>query len=158
VLFYLVTLLVFIPSPLLQFINAEAWAIFVGLSGTRSVVLLGIALGAAQTIGFSGLYLFGDRLLSRSKKLRSVFERFDAEKLRTRAPWALACGSVLGLPPQNAMALAAPLMGVRLRTLLVISFIGRCIRYIVLGAAAQWFAETFGIKTDWIPEWLRTLV
>lgn len=154
----MISLLVFIPSPLLQFINAEAWAIFVGLSGTRSVVLLGIALGCAQTIGFAGLYLFGDRLLSRSEKLRRVFARFDAEKLRTRAPWFLACGSVIGLPPHNAMAVAAPLMGVRLRTLLLISVAGRCVRFIVLGAAAQWFVETFGLKTDWMPDWLRALV
>jgi membrane protein YqaA with SNARE-associated domain len=65
---------------------------------------------------------------------------------------------VVGLPPQNAMALAAPLMGVRLRTLLAISLVGRCVRFTVLGAAAQWFMETFGLKTDWMPEWLRALV
>ena len=154
----MISLLVFIPSPLLQFINAEAWAVFVGLSGTRSPLLLGVALGCAQTLGFVGLYFFGERLLWRWARLRRAFERFDPHKLRTRAPWFLACASVIGLPPHNAMAMTAPLMGLRLRTLVIVSLVGRCIRFTVLGLAAQWFVATFNVSTDWIPEWLRALV
>jgi membrane protein YqaA with SNARE-associated domain len=156
--FYLFSLLVFIPSPLLQFINAEAWAIFVGLTGQRSPVLLGVVLGVSQTLGFAGLYLFGHKLLARWGRLNRVFARFDVERMRHRAPYLLALGSTVGLPPHNALALAAPLVSVPLRVVLVFTLPGRVLRFIVIGLSAQWIVSTFSINTDWIPEWLRALV
>ncbi len=156
-LFYLVTVGVFTPSPLIQFVNAEAWAVFLGLSGERPFWAVGLALGLAQTLGNVLLYLFGDSLLRRIQRLRRLMDRLDKERLRERAPYLLAVGSVVGLPPHNAMCLAAPLVDLPLKMVVTYTLIGRTLRFSALCYGAQWFADLLGITTDWIPAWLRAL-
>lgn len=156
-LFYAVTVLVFTPSPLVQFVNAEAWAVFLGLSGERPAIAVGLALGLAQTLGNVLLYLFGDKLLIRVAYLRRLMARLDKERLRQRAPYLLAVGSVVGLPPHNAMCLAAPLVEVPLKLIVVTTFVGRTLRFTAFFLGAQWFVDVLGISTDWIPTWLRAL-
>ncbi|MEZ4466243.1 MAG: hypothetical protein R3F43_17765 [bacterium] len=64
-MFYLLTFLAVIPSPVLMFINGEAWAVFVGLMGTRDWMLLALAIACGQTVGFTLLYFFGGKALGR---------------------------------------------------------------------------------------------
>jgi membrane protein YqaA with SNARE-associated domain len=156
--FYLITLLVFSTSPLLQFINAEAWAVFVGLSGERPIWAVALVLGAAQTVGFALLYVFGAKGLRRIPALRRAMERLDRERLRTHAPLLLSLGALTGIPPYNALAIAAPLVDVALLKVVIFSMVGRTIRFATLCAGAGWFVEKLGISTDWIPVWLKALV
>lgn len=157
-LFYLWSLLVFLPSPLLQFINAEVWAVFVGLSGERSIVLLGLTLGLAQTLGYTLLFLFGRTLAGRWRWLQKRVEAFDLQRFRAHAPWMLVVGSFVGLPPFNAMAIVSPIVGVRLRAFVLISLVGRCVRFIVLGFAAQTVTQLLNLDVSVIPDWLRALI
>lgn len=156
-MFYLITVAVFSVSPLLQFINAEAWAVFVGLTSDRPVWAVGLTLGLAQTIGNALLYVFGNKLLRRIASLRRLMERLDRERLRTHSPALLSVGAITGIPPHNAMCIAAPLVDVPLRRVIILTFIGRTIRFTVFCAGAGWFVEKLGISTDWIPAWLRAL-
>lgn len=155
-MFYLLTFLAVIPSPVLMFLNGEAWAIFVGLMGTRDWVLVALAIACGQTVGFTLLYFFGGRVLGRIPRLKRAMDRFDREKLATRAPWLLSLGSVVGLPPHNIMCAVSPLVGVRFRTVLTITLVGRGLRYLVLAGTPAYFAHY--IDTSWIPQWLRELV
>lgn len=155
--FYVATAVIFTPSPLVQFVNAEAWAVFLGLAGERPAIAVGLALAVAQTTGNALLYLFGDKLLIRVAYLRRLMARLDKERLRARAPLLLGVGSVVGLPPHNAMCLAAPLVEVPLKQVIVITLVGRTVRFTAFFLGAQWFVDVLGISTDWIPTWLRAL-
>ena len=155
-MFYLLTCLAVIPSPFLFFlINCEAWAIFVGLMGTRNWLLLALSITIGQVIGFTLLYFFGRRLVARIPRLQRAVERFDQEKLRARAPWVLSMGALVGIPPHNVMCAVCPAVGVPFRTVFVITLVGRGLRYLVLAGTPAWFAQYF--DTSWIPEWLRDL-
>lgn len=154
-MFYLLTMLAVIPSPVLMFINGEAWAVFVGLMGTRNWVLLALSIAAGQTIGFSLLYFFGDRVVARWKRLQRAVDAFDREKLRRNAPWALGAGGLIGLPPHFANAVLCPVVGVPYRMLLLTTLVGRSTRYLILAGVPAYFSQH--INLDWIPEWLRAL-
>lgn len=154
-MFYLLTMLAVIPSPVLMFINGEAWAVFIGLMGTRNWVLLALAIAAGQTIGFTLLYVFGHRWVSRWVRLQAAIDRFDREKLRRNAPWALSLGGLIGLPPHNVMAVLCPVVGVRYRLLFVTTICGRSIRYLILAGVPAYFSQY--IDLSWMPEWLRAL-
>lgn len=148
-------MLAVIPSPVLMFINGEAWAVFIGLMGTRNWVLLAFAIAAGQTIGFTLLYFLGERFVRRWARLQAAIDKFDREKLRRNAPWALALGGLFGLPPHNVMAVLCPVVGVRYRLLLVTTVFGRSIRYLILAGVPAYFSKYIDI--DWMPEWLRAL-
>lgn len=148
-------MLAVIPSPVLMFINGEAWAVFIGLMGTRNWVLLALAIAAGQTIGFSLLYFVGEHWVRRWGRLQSAIDRFDREKLRRNAPLALSVGSLIGLPPHNVMAVLCPVVGVRYRLLLITTFCGRSIRYLILAGIPAYFSQY--IDLSWMPEWLRAL-
>jgi membrane protein YqaA with SNARE-associated domain len=155
-LFYLLTFLAVIPSPFLFFIiNCEAWAIFVGLMGTRDWVLLALSITGGQVVGFTLLYFFGSKLVRRVPRLQRAVDRFDKEKLKARAPWALSMGALVGVPPHNVMCAISPLVGLPFRTVFAITLVGRGVRYLVLAGIPAWFAQYF--DTSWIPEWLREL-
>ncbi|MEZ4471945.1 MAG: VTT domain-containing protein [bacterium] len=154
-MFYLLTFLAVIPSPVLMFINGEAWAVFVGLMGTRDWMLLALAIACGQTVGFTLLYFFGGKALGRIPKLQRAVDRFDKEKLKARSPWLLSLGALIGLPPHNVMCAISPLVGLPFRQIFVITILGRGVRYMVLAGTPAYFAQY--IDTSWIPEWLRAL-
>ena len=155
-LFYLVTFLLVIPSPVLMFISSEAWAILVGLTSDRPWAAVAFALAAGQTVGFSLLYFFGERVLARTPKLQSKFDSFDKQALAEKAPWVLSTSGLIGFPPHNLLCAAAPMVGVRYHWVLITTFVGRFTRYCLFAATPHLFSEYFG--TDWMPMWLKTLI
>lgn len=151
--FYLVTLLLAIPSPIMAF--SEAWAIFIGLAGTRNWLFLAAMLAAGQTIGFTLLYIFGERLLLRWRKLERAAAKLDRERVQANAPWVLTMGALLGFPPHLALCALGPVMRVPYAMVLPITFVGRFIRFAVLAGVPGFFAQYFDVSV--LPEWARAL-
>ncbi len=151
---YLILVVLAIPSPFIGI--AEAIAIVIGLQGQHSWILTGWALALGQTIGFCLIYFFGDRVLGRIPKLKRQIDRIDRDKFQARAPYFLATGSVTGLPPHLAMAALCPLIGQRFLPFLGITFVGRCVRFMVFAGTPAFFAQYFGIDglPDWVTSWL----
>jgi len=155
-LFYLVSFLVFIPSPVVFVLSSEAWAVVVGLSGGRSWYVLGPVLGASQTVGFVLLYYFGGHLAARFPKLEVRMSSFDTSRLRAQAPVWLSLAGVFGVPPLVLLSSASPLVGVRVWVLTVCSFLGRSVRFSVLAYVPHYFSRWANV--DLLPTWMVELI
>lgn len=153
---YFTIFLVVVPSPVLMFLSSEAIAIFIGLTSDRPWFGVACALAAGQTVGFSLLYFFGDRLLGSWPRLQAKVRNFDLSRIESKAPYFLCTGSLIGLPPHNLMCICAPAVGVRWAPLAAITFTGRTLRYCVFAGLPAYFADYFPV--DWIPTWLSALV
>lgn len=149
-MFYLVLVGLAVPSPFLGI--AEPVAVIVGLHGVHSWVITGLSLAVGQTLCFVLLYFFGERVLGKVPGLRRQLDRIDPEWFRPKAPYLLAAGAVVGLPPLNAMSALSPLVGQRFLGFLLITFIGRSIRFGIFAGTPIFFAQYIG--TDWLPEWV----
>lgn len=155
-MFYLVSLLVFIPSPVVFVISSEAWAVVVGLSGQRPWYLLGPVLGLSQTIGFMLLYYFGGHLAARFTGLQVKLASLDKTRLQTQAPGWLLLGGVTGIPPLVALSMASPVVGVRAGVVFACSLVGRSIRFSVLAGIPHYFSRW--ANADVLPEWMVHLI
>lgn len=152
-MFYLLTLGLAIPSPLFAF--SEAWAVFIGLVGQRHWLLVAFTLAVGQTIGFTLMYIFGERLLPRIRKLDQAAKKLNRERIKAHAPWVLALGAVTGVPPHLAMCALAPVLRIPYALLLPITFLGRMVRFGVLAGVPQAFSGWF--DPSGLPEWVLAL-
>ncbi len=155
-MFYLLSLLIFIPSPIVFPINAEAWAITVGLLGDRPWLLVGFTLAASQTIGFVLLYVFGARVINMSSRLGAQVEKLDLKRFRGQAPAWIAVGGFLGVPPCVALSIAAPMAGISLRMHVAIVLTMRTIRFSLLAGVPTFFSQYF--DPSLVPDWLKALL
>lgn len=155
-MFYLVTFLVFSPSPVAFFISSEAWAVVVGLSGQRPWYLVGPVLGASQTVTFVLLYFFGGKLAAKMPRLQARIASFDTSRLRAQAPLWLSLGAVTGIPPLVAMCTVAPMVGVRFAVVFACSLVGRMVRFSILAYVPHYFARF--ANQELLPSWMVNLI
>jgi hypothetical protein len=155
VIFYAVSFLLAIPSPVIWLFSSDGWAAFVGLAGTRPWPLVALVLAAGQTVCFGALYLGGDRLVRRFPRVQRRIERFDAGRFHGLVYLWLALGAVVGLPPMLAMSVLGRTLNLSFATLVAFSLAGRFLRFAVLAAVPAYFAGH--LPLDWIPDWLRAL-
>ena len=153
-MFYLFSFALALPSPVLGFvISAEAWAVFVGLAGTRMWAPVALVLAAGQCVTFALLFTFGGALLRRFPRLQAQVDRIDLARFsKQRYGWLLV-GAVVGLPPVVGLALLAPASKVRLAPFLGIAFAGRALRFGLLAGLPRLFSGWFDVNV--IPASIR---
>ncbi len=159
-MFYLLTFLVFIPSPVVFFVSSEVWAVVVGMSGARPWWLVGPILGASQTAGFLLLYYFGGAIEARMPRLQAKLAQVDKSRLRSQAPAWLSLGGLTGIPPMVAIAMLSPLVGIRPGLVCVCSLVFRSIRFSALCAFPHVVAGWWPSLADGsaLPSWLTTAI
>lgn len=135
---YLATLIVSVLSGLVPIINGEVYlvaAILVAGDPTISIVLA-LIVAAGQMIAKIGLYYAAKgagelgtrtRFAQSLAKARALVERWENKPLTL-----LFVSAVFGLPPFYLVSLLAGLVGIRLRTFLLLGIVGRVIRFVAL--------------------------
>ena len=148
---YLSVILLVIPSPIFMMISSEAIAILLAMQ-SRSPVLIALSLAIGQTIGFSLLFFFGDRITSRWTRLNQKLQTFDLEGLRNKGPLFISSASLFGLPPLNLCCIASSAIGLRYRMLCPLIFGGRFGRYVIISSIPHLFQDWFDPQL--LPDWL----
>lgn len=148
---YLLVALAVIPSPILMFINSEAIAVLFGLRGAPPWAVAS-ALTLGQTIGFSLIFFFGERLCSYSTRLQRRLECMDTERFKRRTPPLIALAACFGLPPLNLSCVAASAVGASFLPLLPLIISGRFVRYWVVASIPAYFSQY--VDLSWMPAWL----
>ena len=151
---YLWIALVVIPSPVIIIISSEAIAILWSLKGYNPI-LIALSLALGQTVGFSLITLFGERLGAKWAWVRKRLDGVDLERYRRFAPRLVAWSAFVGIPPVNVTCLAAGAVKTRLWTLIPLLIIGRFARYWIVASVPELFSDY--INVEHLPAWLRAL-
>ena len=121
-------------------INVESLAILYGATRGWNPLLVGVLLATGQNITYVALYFGGDQLIHRwdwlGTRVKKVFDRFG-DNLRQRFLGVTALAGLTGLPPAVAMPALAPGAGVKLISVISVTFTTRVIRFTILA----WFGE-----------------
>jgi len=141
---YGLTFLWCIPSPVLLFINAEAWVITHALLEHGTPLGLGLAAAAGQLVGYTVVFFASDRVVRWLPKLDGKLQTFDAQRYSTTAYSALAIGTVVGLPPTVLLTLCSRALGYRYLPFILICAVGRSLRFCTLASLPETFAKLFG--------------
>ena len=157
-MFWIATFALAIPSPLIVVISSEAWAVFIGLTGTRHWLPLAAALALGQCVLYSLLYIFGRRLLPRFPRLQRKLDQIDIERFRRQSAIWVALGAVFGLPPLTALSVAAPMVRMRFAHFYFVALAGRFVRFSILAAAAGAFGDLFELDVTQLPEWVQKMI
>lgn len=117
-------------SSLVPFVYAEPLLLALALAAPAAAPLLAMVMAAGQMLGKAALFLGGTRLNAVSSALR--LERFSL-----RGGPLVAVSAFTGLPPFYLLSIAAPTLGVRFRTFMVMGFVGRLLRFGALVALPE---------------------
>ncbi len=115
-------------SSLVPFVNAELLLLGLALGAPAAAPLLAVVVAVGQMAGKSALFFGGSRLPE--GVLQARLERWRLRDLGGRAAAPLVGMSALtGLPPFYLLSVAAPALGVRFPTFLVVGLAGRLLRF-----------------------------
>jgi membrane protein YqaA with SNARE-associated domain len=117
-------------SSLVPFVYAEPLLLALALAAPAAAPLLAVVMAAGQMLGKAALFLGGTQLNAARMALR--FERF-----RLRGGPLVAVSAFTGLPPFYLLSIAAPALGVRFRTFMVMGLFGRLLRFGALVALPE---------------------
>ncbi len=145
-MFYLLTFLWCLPSPILWFFNAEAWVVGNAAAG-RDPIALAIVATASQLVTFCVLFRGGDALLERLPRVRARIEKLDLPRYRKAGYALLGAGAILGVPPLVLLSLVARTLHYRFAWFFAIAVVGRLGRFAVLAFAPDTFRALFGAAT-----------
>lgn len=146
--------LVVIPSPILIFISSEAIAIIGSLKG-YSPFMLAVALASGQTIGFTFLCIFGERLAHRWERVKRLREKSELSKYHCHVPKLIAWVSLIGVPPVNVSCMAVATVQAPVLPLVPLLFGGRLLRYWLIASLPEYFTDF--INPNSLPSWLQSL-
>jgi membrane protein YqaA with SNARE-associated domain len=130
---FLVALSGALVSSLVPLVNAELLLMGLALASPAAAPLLVVVMAAGQMVGKSALFLGGARLTRSPLEGRLARWRLDERTGRAGAP-LIGMSALTGLPPFYLVSVAAPALGVRFRTFLVMGLAGRLLRFAVLVA------------------------
>jgi membrane protein YqaA with SNARE-associated domain len=130
---FLVALSGALVSSLVPLVNAELLLLGLALASPAAAPLLVVVMAAGQMVGKSALFLGGARLTPSTLEGRLARWRLDERTGRAGAP-LIGMSALTGLPPFYLVSVAAPALGVRFRTFLVMGLAGRLLRFAVLVA------------------------
>jgi len=131
-------------SSLVPLVNAELLLLGLALATPAAAPLLVVVMAAGQMVGKSALFLTGGRLTRSALEGRLARWRLDGRTGRAGAP-LIGLSAFAGLPPFYLVSVAAPALGVRFRTFLVVGLAGRVLRFGALVALPDLVARTLGI-------------
>jgi len=115
-------------SSLVPFVNAELLLIGMALATPAAAPLLVVVVSVGQMVGKSVLFLTGGRVARSALEGRLARWRLDGRTHRAGGP-LIGMSAFLGLPPFYLVSVAAPALGVRFRTFLVMGLAGRLLRF-----------------------------
>jgi membrane protein YqaA with SNARE-associated domain len=115
-------------SSLVPFVNAELLLLGLALAAPGSAPLLAVVVAVGQMAGTSALFLGGRRLSH-----ETLVSRLDRWRLRDRSGRSgaplVGLSAFTGLPPFYLLSVAAPALGIRFPTFLVMGLAGRLLRF-----------------------------
>ena len=115
-------------SSLVPFVNAELLLLGLALGAPAAAPLLAVVVAVGQMAGKSALFFGGSRLSQSA--LESRLERWRLRRLGGRGAAPLVgLSAFTGLPPFYLLSVAAPALGIRFRTFLVMGLAGRLLRF-----------------------------
>jgi membrane protein YqaA with SNARE-associated domain len=129
-------------SSLVPVVNAELLLIGLAQATPAAAPLLVIVMAVGQMVGKSALFFTGGRLTRSALESRLARWRLDERTGRAGAP-LIGISAFAGLPPFYLMSVAAPALGVRFRTFLVVGLAGRLLRFAALVALSTLVAGAF---------------
>ena len=116
-------------SSLVPVVNAELLLIGLSLAAApASAPLLVVAFAVGQMIGKSTLFLTGGRLTRTPVGQRLTRWGLDGRTKRAGIP-LIALSASVGMPPFYLVSVAAPSLGVRFRTFVMVGLAGRIVRF-----------------------------
>lgn len=127
-------------SSLVPLVNAELLLLGLSLATPAAAPLLVVVTAAGQMVGKSALFLTGGRLTRSALESRLARWRLDGRTSRAGAP-LIGLSAFAGLPPFYLVSVAAPALGVRFRTFLVVGLAGRLLRFGFLVALPELVAR-----------------
>jgi membrane protein YqaA with SNARE-associated domain len=117
-----------VVSSLVPFVNAELLLLGLALAAPAAAPMLAVVVAVGQMAGKSALFL-GARRVSES----ALAARLERWRLNGRGRVAggplVGLSALTGLPPFYLLSIAAPALGVRFRTFLVMGLAGRLLRF-----------------------------
>ena len=145
---YLLTFLLAIPSGVFWFLNAEVLVVTQVTQGGGAPWLVALLTTLGQFIGYSTLYLFADRVLTRVAFIRRAVARAHLRTPGWGTYLAFTTGGLSGLPPLLALfTLYGSARVARLPRLLACAMPARLVWYLGWAYAPDFIRETFG----WLP-------
>lgn len=136
-----------IVGTLLPLVSPEASAVLYGKELGWPPLAVGVVGAAGQCVVYLVLYVAGERLLAKWKKLGAMVERTRLRyhtHLRRRFGLVSLLAATIGLPPAVSVAALAPGLGISLHLVLSILFAGRVFRLGVLAAGGEWLNRWWG--------------
>jgi membrane protein YqaA with SNARE-associated domain len=114
-------------SSVVPFVNAELLLLGLALAAPASAPLLAVVVAVGQMLGKSALFLGGSRLpqggIAKRLPRWCIFDRGP------RSGALVGVSALVGLPPFYALSIAAPALGVRFSTFVVMGLAGRLLRF-----------------------------
>ncbi len=123
-------------SSLVPMVNAELVLLGLALTTPAAAPLHVVVMAAGQMVGKCALFLTGGRLTRSALASRLDRWRLHERTGRAGAP-LIGISAFAGLPPFDLMSVAAPALGVRFRTFLVVGLAGRLLRFAALVALSN---------------------
>jgi membrane protein YqaA with SNARE-associated domain len=131
-------------SSVVPFVNAELLLLGLALAAPAAAPLLAVVVAVGQMAGKSALFL-GSRRVSQGA-LAARLERWDLRgRKRLGGGPLVGLSALTGLPPFYLLAIAAPTLGVRFRTFLVMGLAGRVLRFGALVLLPELFSRVVRI-------------
>jgi membrane protein YqaA with SNARE-associated domain len=117
-----------VVSALVPLLNAELLLVGLRLTTPAAAPLLVVVVAVGQMIGKCALFLTAGRAARGALAPKLARWGLDGRTRCVGAPMLVASAAV-GLPPFYLMAVAAPVLGIRLRTFALVGLVGRIIRF-----------------------------
>lgn len=132
---------------LVPLVSPEASAVLYGKELGWPPLAVGVVSAAGQSVVYLVMYVAGERVLAKWKKLAAVVDRTRLRyhtHMRRRFGLVSFLAATVGLPPAIAMAALAPGFGISLHLVLSILFVGRVLRFGLLAAGGGWLNQWWG--------------
>ena len=129
-----------VASSLLPFVNAELLLLGLVLAAPGAAPLLAVVVAVGQMAGKSALFL-GSRRLSHGAIAARLARWGLSGRQNVKGGPLVGLSALTGLPPFYLLSIAAPALGVRFRTFLVMGLAGRVLRFGALVSLPELFSR-----------------
>jgi len=125
-------------------INAEGYLLYNLLSTEKtSPFMLALAASLGQSLGFSLIFFFSESFLRLFPKVQKKVDQFDLVRFRKSSSFMLFSGSLVGVPPLSVLGIVSAGVGIRFEKFLIIAFIGRISRFLLIAFFPRFFMDFF---------------
>jgi membrane protein YqaA with SNARE-associated domain len=143
---YLLSFLLGIPSPVLMFLNAEAWTVSSVLLSEAHPLGIGACVALGQSVGYSIVYFNGPWILAKIPRLQQRLDRFDVARYEKLGYLGILVGSLLNFPPPLLFTLLRRQLRFRFALYLATIIVSRTARFCILATLPEVFATWLKVR------------